>query len=409
MNKNVYDIIIIGGGAAGLFAAASSPLKVNGLILDKSKKPGLKLLMSGAGQCNLTHSGNMKDFVNHYGQNGGRVRTSLFKYSNQQVVDFFRTGGVPVFEREDGKVFPKSLKAEDVLHCLLDKAKDNGFRIESSSSVIELEKNEEDCFEIKTDLHTYHSRRVICCTGGCSYPSTGSDGSMFPVLEKIGLAVVDTRPGLVPVSVEGYPYGDLSGASISNVKVQSEGQVVYGDVLFTHRNFSGPGILHISRYVKPGSQISLCYCNEISKDQAAGLIKKYRNDKNSSRKEALTIVKGIFPTLPSAFVQKIWADEGLDGHLKLAEWPARAAASVLDRIFNDAWTVSGTSGFKAAMVTAGGVSLKEISTKTFETKKIPGLYLAGEVLDVDGDTGGYNLQFAFSSAYAAINAAVQGL
>lgn len=409
MSKYIHDIIIIGGGASGLFAAAVCPSKVKGLILDKAGRPGLKLLMSGAGQCNLTHGGDIKDFITRYGQNGGRIRTSLFKYSNQDVVRFFNAEGVPVFEREDGKVFPKSLKAEDVLNCLLKKAGENGFEVKSGCSVTEISKSEDETFEIKTEKQTYYSRRVICCTGGCSYPSTGSDGSMFSALEKLGLTVVEPRPGLVPVSVEGYPYGDLSGASVSNVKVQTAGQVVYGDVLFTHRNLSGPGILHISRYVKPGSEISLCYCAEMTKDQAAELIKKSRNDKTSSRKEALTVVKGIFPSLPSAFVHKIWADEGLDGHLKLAEWPARAAASVLDRIFNDTWIVSGTSGYKAAMVTAGGVSLKEISTKTFESKKIPGFYMAGEMLDVDGDTGGYNLQFAFSSAYAAVNAAVSSL
>ena len=132
MADNVYDILIVGGGAAGLFAAASAPARVKGLILDKAKAPGRKLLMSGAGQCNLTHGGSIKDFVSHYGDNGSKIRTALYKFSNESVKDFFENKGIPLIEREDGKIFPRSMDAKDVLDCLIREGQKNGFSTISS-------------------------------------------------------------------------------------------------------------------------------------------------------------------------------------------------------------------------------------------------------------------------------------
>ncbi|MDO4482228.1 MAG: aminoacetone oxidase family FAD-binding enzyme [Bacillota bacterium] len=400
----VYDVIIIGGGAAGLFAAASAPAKVNGLILDKSSAPGRKLLMSGAGQCNITHGGSIKDFICRYGDNGSRIRASLYKFSNLSLIDFFEKRGVKTLERDDGKVFPKSMDAGTVLDCLLSAGREKGFQLISSCEVSEI--NCGEVFSLNSSKGRFICRKLIICTGGCSYPSTGSDGKFFPVLEKMGFDIITPKPALVPVSVEGYPYGELSGVSVKNAEISSGSHRVKGDLLFTHSNFSGPAALHISRYVKPGSEIRICFCTEKSIEAVSGELSALRKDKSSSRKEAVTVLKSLFPSLPSAFVEKVFTDEGFDEHLGFADFSSKAAASVLKRIFSDTYKVSGTGGFSTAMATAGGVSLKEITVKTGESKKFPGLYFAGEVLDVDGDTGGYNLQFAFSSGYNAINHAV---
>lgn len=400
----VYDVIIIGGGAAGLFAAASAPAGVNGLVLDKASAPGRKLLMSGAGQCNITHGGSIKDFISRYGDRGTGIRASLYKFSNLSLIDFFEKKGVKTLERNDGKVFPESMDAGTVLDCLLSAGKENGFRLISSCEVSEISCG--DIFTLNSSKGHFSCRKLIICTGGCSYPSTGSDGKFFPVLENLGFEIIPLKPALVPVSVEGYPYGGLSGSSVKNAEISSEGHRVTGDLLFTHNNFSGPAALHISRYVRPGSEIKLCFCTEKNIEAVSGELSALRKDRSSSRKEALTVLKSVFPGLPSAFVEKIFTDEGFDEHLSFADFSSKAAAAVLKRIFSDTYKVSGTGGFSTAMVTAGGVSLKEITVKTGESKKYPGLYFAGEVLDVDGDTGGYNLQFAFSSGYNAIHHAV---
>ncbi|MBQ4340858.1 MAG: aminoacetone oxidase family FAD-binding enzyme [Firmicutes bacterium] len=401
MADNVYDILIVGGGAAGLFAAASAPARVKGLILDKAKAPGRKLLMSGAGQCNLTHGGSIKDFVSHYGDNGSKIRTALYKFSNESVKDFFENKGIPLIEREDGKIFPKSMDAKDVLDCLIREGQKNGFSILSSCDVTEVIPG--DIYTVISSKGIFKAKKLLICTGGCSYPTTGSDGRFLKVLEALDLEIIPTRPSLVPVSVEGYPYTELSGVSVKNITIEADGHKVSGDILFTHNNFSGPAVLHISRYVKPGTEIKLCYCTDKKLNEIQEELALLRRDKSSGRKEALTVLNSLFPGLPSSFIRKIFADEGFDEHRVFAEFSSKAAAAFLSRIFTDTYKVSGTSGYSTAMATAGGVSLKEISLKTGESKKYPGLYLAGEVLDVDGDTGGYNLQFAFSSGYNAIN------
>lgn len=401
MTDIVYDVLIVGGGASGLFAAASAPARVKGLILDKAKAPGRKLLMSGAGQCNLTHGGSIKDFVSHYGENGSKIRTALYKFSNESVKEFFENKGVPLVEREDGKIFPTSMDAKDVLDCLISEGQNNGFSILSSCDVTKI--IPEDVYTVISSKGTFKTKKLLICTGGCSYPTTGSDGRFLKILEELGLDIIPVRPSLVPVSVEGYSFGELSGVSVKNVSVEANGHKVQGDILFTHNNFSGPAALHISRYVKPGTVIKLCYCTDKKLNEVQDELAVLRKDKNGSRKEALTVLNFLFPGLPSSFIRKIFADEGFDEHMMFAEFSSKAASKFLSRIFSDTFKVSGTSGFSTAMATAGGVSLKEISIKTGESKKYPGLYLAGEVLDVDGDTGGYNLQFAFSSGYNAIN------
>lgn len=400
MSDFVYDVIIVGGGAAGLFAAASAPEKVNGLILDKAKLPGRKLLMSGAGQCNITHTGSIKDFLSKYGDKGPSIRSALYSFSNLSLIDFFEKKGVKIHVREDGKVFPKSMDSKTILDCLLSAGRDKGFSLSSSCEVTDIILGE--VFTLKSSKGDFKCRKLLICTGGCSYPATGSDGKFFEVLKRLDFEIATPKPALAPVSTEGYPYSELSGVSIKDAEVSSGAHKLTGDVLFTHNNFSGPGILHISRYVKPGSEIKLCYCTTKSPEAAREELSALRSDKAGSRKEALSVLKSVFKELPSSFVQKIYLDEGFDEHLRFSDFSSKAATSLLKRIYSDTFKVSGTGGFSTAMVTAGGISLKEITVKTGESKKYPGLYLAGEVLDVDGDTGGYNLQFAFSTAHNAI-------
>ena len=391
-----YDAIIIGGGAAGLFYAANAKIN-NGLILEASGAPGRKLLMSGAGQCNLTHGGSIKDFIDHYGPNGKKVRSALYKVNNLKMQEFFTGHGIPMTEREDGKVFPESMRASDVLNCLMHLAAANGWKMQTGSKVSAIgiaghpEGEQGNTFVVDGK---YETGRLIIACGGCSIPSTGSDGSIFPALEALGLEIVPLMPALVPLTVQEYPYSELSGISFKNALVTVDGHKNTDDVLLTHSNFSGPGILNLSRYAKPGSTLTINY---LGKEQQLEI--------PAAEKRIIQHWLTDSLWLPKRFVEAVLQRAGVDPKTKANQLPKKQRKAIEAILMRDTFSVSGTTGFKNAMVTSGGVALGEVDMKTFESKKIKGLYIIGETLDVDGDTGGYNLQFAFSSAVCAAEAA----
>ena len=381
-----YNAIIIGGGAAGLFCAAATKIN-SGLILEKSEAPGRKLLMAGAGQCNLTHSGDIKDFINHYGDHGKKVRSPLYKVSNLRMMEFFEFHGIPLIEREDGKVFPESMRASDVLNLLMHLASQNGWKLKTSCPAESIKVLEDGSFLVNGRHET--DKLIIAC-GGCSIPATGSDGSIFPLLKNLGLEVVEPAPALVPLTVQEYPYTELSGISFRNALVTVDGHKRVDDVLFTHTNFSGPGILNLSRYAKPGSTLTINYLGREEKLEVP----------QSAKKNILFWLADWYQ-LPKRFVEMVLSRAEVDPTTAANQVSKKQKQAIAAILMRDTFSISGTTGFKQAMVTAGGISLNEIDMKTFETKKIPGLHIIGETLDVDGDTGGYNLQFAFSSGVLA--------
>lgn len=381
-----YDRIIIGAGAAGLYFAANCRAE-QGLILEKSPSPGKKLLLSGGGQCNLTHNGSIKDFINHYGENGRKIRSALYRGNNLLLMKFFTEQGLLLKERPDGKVFPESEQASQVLNLLLDLSVRNGWELKTEAPLRTLSMGNDGCFLVND---TYIAREIIIAAGGCSYPATGSDGSIFPILAEMGLGVIPPKPALVPITVDQYPYGELAGISFQSIRIQIGDHKTIGDLLFTHSSFSGPAILNFSRYANPGDTLRISY---LDPEQAVP-------DPAGDRRMAATFFTEEYG-LPKRFIEFILR------RLEIA--PARKAASlsgsqrkeIHQLLSNDTFSINGTSGFESAMATCGGVSLEEVDLKTFESISHPGLFLIGEVLDIDGDTGGYNLQFAFSSAYCA--------
>ena len=388
-----YSTIIIGGGASALMLASrldASKMPGGGLIVEKTSKCGTKLLLSGGGRCNITHGGSIKDFISCYGQAGPKLRRCLYRHSNIDLASWLEENGIsladekgnPVYSwdlDDAGRVFPSSHKASDILTLLLSKAKSNGWDIRTETEVHDLRQTDAG-WEVRTSPSSdLTASSVIIASGGITFPETGSDGSVLRILEDLGVNIVTPRSALAPVYVDKYPYGELSGISLSGITVTvfspaapgtdssntaSRGKLaarMTGDMLFTHRGFSGPVILNISRHAEPGSIISLNYgCD--------------------------------FDDLPKR-MQRILE--------KRAQGPSGDVRTTLlaSMLASDDFTV--TSVDENGMVTAGGISLDEIDTSSMQLRRFPGLYAIGEAIDVNGITGGYNLQMCWSTASAA--------
>jgi len=384
-----YDYIIIGGGASGLMLAAQVNTKGReGLILEGSARLGTKLLLSGGGHCNITHSGHMRDFIPAYGESGIMLRKTLYKHNNLALINFLEFNGIHTTTNEEGRIFPESMKALDVLNLLKKKVKENGWQVSMSSKVSAI-RRVDDAWEISVvssgnealgDRATSSAGaaralladKVIIASGGITFPETGSDGSMFKILggDDLGLRVTPLKSALAPISVYDYPYAELSGVSIPDVVVTTFGynkdgaQVktgkISGDLLFTHSGFSGPVILNISAFAVEGGHIRINY-------------------------------NGLMSKLPKR-MRKILEDRarGESGDIKTNK--------LMSLLENDDFIVREVS--QRGMVTCGGIDLSEIDTSTMQLKKYPSIFVIGEALDIDGITGGYNLQACYSTASA---------
>jgi len=392
-----YEVIIVGAGPAGLFSAAAISPGVRGLILYNRQQPGLKLLMAGSGQCNLTREGDIRDFINHYGPAGKSIRKTLYTWSNQRLMAYMEDLGVPLMVREDHKVFPRSLMGRDVLTALIQKAEFNGFRLEGERLVTSISR-EQDHFLVTAGSRSYTANHVILATGGLSYPTTGSDGSIHPVLRQLSIPLTEMKPALTPVYVEGYPYGELSGLSFPEAAIKIDEQEATGPLLLTHQCFSGPVILNLSRYAAPGRKLQIDWIPGGSK---APLQKCFFDRAARGGREVLTDLQDTLNqyecSLPRRFLQVFLHREGIDPSMKSSQCSKKQIQQLLQRFRREDYIISGTGGYQTAMATRGGVPLTEVRQPGFESIRWPGLYLIGEVLDVDGDTGGYNIQFAYAS------------
>lgn len=416
--KDIYGCLVIGGGAAGLFFAAgeavSGDLRIKGrkVILEKTPRPGQKILMSGGGSCNITHAGPIKDFVGKYGEKGRLIRTCLYRHNNLELMEMLESLGVPLTEQSDGRVFPASMKASDILEALLSASEKGGWEIRTGCEVTGIEEaGPEDAgqdgglentgsslIRVKlSDSSMLTTKKLVIATGGSSYPATGSDGSFFNILERdLGLSIVSPKPALAPVYVQDFAYEDLAGVSFDDISVSCGKHSFRGAALMTHRGFSGPAMLHISEYVKPGDELVINYCPDMDEES---MLEKIRLDQPSSALglgNYFTSLTG----LPKSFVNRIVNSP----ERRLSSVSMSELRGIVSHITHFCYSVSGTGGWNDAMVTSGGVSLDQIDLKTMRLKTGPAsdIRIIGEALDVNGESGGYNLQFAYSSAMAAL-------
>ncbi|HOV12769.1 MAG TPA: NAD(P)/FAD-dependent oxidoreductase [Spirochaetota bacterium] len=400
--SDFYDLIIVGAGPAGLFAginAGNKKLKIS--IIEKNASAGKKLLISGSGKCNITHKGDSKNFIDHYGDKKNFVKHSLLNFKNIDLINFFEERNLKMVEMNDGKIFPKTLKSTDVLNILLNECKKLGVTINYNESVETINKTDNG-FKIKTDNKIFHSKSVIIATGGKSYPLTGSTGDGYNIASKLGHNVTEVSPSLTSITIKDYKFKDCSGVSLTDVKINlyrnnKKIKETVGDVLFTHKGLSGPGILDFSRYIKANDIIKIKLINNVDREDFE---KRILFDMGSNGKKTLKKCITQFE-IPESIVIKIFEIYNISIDLILAELDKKTRKLIVDLLFDFPFEVNNLGDFNEAMATRGGINTDEINPRSMESKIFPDLYFAGEVIDVDGDTGGYNLQFAFSSGALA--------
>ena len=391
------DVLIIGAGPAGLFTAIHCKNR-KVIVLEKNAVPGKKLLISGTGRCNLTHDCKLSDFFDHYGENHRFLKTALHNFTNSDLIRFFNDHGLDTVVDKNGKVFPASQKASDVLQVLVDTCQRNKIEITCNQQVTEIHKTDSG-FEIRSNEGVFRSKFLVITTGGMSYPTTGSTGDGYHFAKQLGHSVVPPKPSLSPVFIRDY-----SMASISGVSVQNKAVYLYrankkisehrGDIGFTHKGLSGPGILDFSRHILSNDILKVNFLDKKADE--------FRNEFIiAAEKDGKTAIQTYLKKfdLPRSLVLLILQSIKIEPETRLADITKLNRNQVVAAFCEYPFTVEKVGGFNMAMVTAGGVSLEEVNSKTMESKLVPGLYFAGEVLDIDGDTGGYNLQAAFSMGY----------
>lgn len=398
------DCIVIGGGPAGMMAAISAGISGKRVILiERNSVLGKKLLLTGNGRCNLSHKViSEKDFVTNFGKNGDFLLSPFSIFGPLQTISFFKKQGLEVIVDENGRCFPKSNKAQTVLDILIKLLKENKVEVIFNSVVDDILLEQEMIKEVVLiDGRRLKCDNVIITTGGKSFPQTGSDGNFYIVIEKLGHSINSLYPGLSPL--KSSDLSSLMGISLSNIlvslyrdkKILVKGK---GDVLFTHFGITGPVILDMSNELgydlKRGS-VSICLDLFPAKSTEEVMKSLFEEGRNRVIKNALNNL------LPERLVFFLLDRLLIDKEKKVNQIGKQEMGRIVAEMKSMSILIEGVMGFDQAMVTGGGVSLKEIDSKTMKSKLVKNLYFAGEVIDIIGKTGGYNLQACWSTGYVA--------
>ncbi len=384
-----FDVIVIGAGAAGLMCAIEAGRRGRrALVLDHARAPGEKIRISGGGRCNFTNIHCAP--VRYISSNPHFARSALARYSQHDFIAMVERHGIAYHEKTLGQLFCDQ-SAGDIIEMLLQECKDANVEIKSSTNIESVEEG----FTVRTSQGDYSAASLVVACGGLSIPKIGATPFGYQIAEQFDHSIIPPRAGLVPLTFAPdilEQTKELSGVSLSPARVASEdGRVFDEAVLFTHRGISGPAILQISSYWKPGETITI---NMAPEQDVYEWLKQKRKAQGASN--ILTAVESI---LPKRLAQKVLADLSLSG--RIGDCSDAVCKSLAERIQN--WRVkpAGSEGYRTAEVTLGGVNTAEISSKTFESLKHPGLYFIGEVIDVTGHLGGFNFQWAWSSGWCA--------
>lgn len=412
----MYDIIVIGAGPSGMMAAiTAAELGKNVLLLEKNEKIGKKLFITGKGRCNVTNACDIEDLFSNVMEHKKFLYSSIYGFDNQMVMQFFETGGCPLKIERGQRVFPESDHSSDIIRVLDKKIKKANVELRLNCEVSKImidEDANEVCGVTLKNKEIVEAKKVIVATGGISYILTGSTGDGYRFAKACGHTIVDTSPALVPFSIEENWCSSLQGLSLKNVRatIDVEGKKIYedmGEMLFTHYGVSGPLILSgSSYYVHKGkgkkAKLYIDLKPALTFEQLdKRVLREFDQNKNKQFKNA------IISLFPSKLVNIMPDICGIDPNKKVNEITKEEREHFVRTIKKLELTISGLRDYNEAIVTKGGVSLKEINPSTMESKIMHGLYFVGEVLDLDALTGGYNLQIAWSTGHLAGEAAAE--
>ena len=426
------DVIVVGAGPAGMMAAgvaAESGARV--MLLEKMDQPGRKLRITGKGRCNLTNTASLQDFVEHFGSKGRFLHSAFSRFFTTELTEFMERLGIQTVTERGGRVFPVHNDAQQIVTALQVWIEKSDVDLRTRSKVEALivtdgriegvqvthkdVPSRSDTAQQKLTAQRYHARNVILATGGASYPGTGSTGDGYRLAESVGHSIIPIRPALVPLETEGDIAPRLQGLSLRNVHVRFFNNQdllgdAFGEMLFTHFGVSGPVILSLSRKVVDALRAGRSVELSIDLKPALGeekLDARLMRDLNSHGKRQLqTILKEL---LPRKLIPICIEATGIPAHKPAHQITSQERGCLRTWLKDFRLSISGHRSFKEAIITAGGVDLNQVDPRTMGSRLVEGLYFAGELLDLDADTGGYNLQAAFSTGWLAGSSAAASL
>ncbi|WP_202024436.1 BaiN/RdsA family NAD(P)/FAD-dependent oxidoreductase [Klebsiella quasipneumoniae] len=394
-----FDAIVVGAGAAGMFCAAQAgQLGCRVLLLDNGKKPGRKILMSGGGRCNFTNM--YVEPAAYLSQNPHFCKSALARYTQWDFIELVGKYGIAWHEKTLGQLFCDD-SAEQIVTLLLAECEKGGVQIRLRSEILSVERDEQG-YRLQVNGETLTAKKLVIASGGLSMPGLGASPFGYKIAEQFGLKVLPTRAGLVPFTLH-KPLLEqlqvLSGVSVPSTITAENGTLFRENLLFTHRGLSGPAVLQISSYWQPGEFVTVNLLPDCNLE--AFLNEQRGAHPNQSLKNTLAM------QLPKRLVECL-QQLGQIPDVTLKQLNVRDQQALVETL--TAWRVqpNGTEGYRTAEVTLGGVDTNELSSRTMEARKAPGLYFIGEVMDVTGWLGGYNFQWAWSSAWACAQALVEG-
>ena len=405
---DMKNVAVIGAGAAGLMAAYTAAVNGNKVtVFEKNNKCGKKIYITGKGRCNITHDCTPTEFLLNVVSNSKFLTGAIYNFTPEDTVNFFESGGLKLKTERGARVFPVSDKASDVTKCLENYCINAGVNFKFNENVLKLCILNSTISDIITTKGTYTFDHVIVCTGGISYPSTGSTGDGYNFAKDAGHKIIPLKQALCGLNLKGNFYKNLQGLALKNVNLSvylgdKKIKELFGEMLFTHYGISGPIVLSASSLINrldlQNVRLSIDLKSALTEEQLDNrILRDFENYKNKS------IANCLKELLPNALILEILLRSNISAEKKVNAITKTERRNLLTIIKNFDMLVSSLRGFDEAIITSGGVDVKEINPKTMESKLVKGLYFCGEVLDVDALTGGFNLQIAFSTGYAAGN------
>jgi len=402
-----FNVAVIGTGPAGMMAAISAKNNSNRVCLfEKNSSAGKKLLLTGKGRCNVTTNKDVDEIIATFGKNGKFLYGALSRFSNRDIIDFFEKREVKLKVERGDRVFPVSDRAQSILNCLLDELRKKKVEVFFSSQVKKITKKDA-VFQISFENKIISADKLIIATGGKSYPETGSTGDGYRFAQHFKHTIIKPTPSLVPLTTDNKKIHTLAGLSLKNVQLgfYTNGKVFaedFGEMLFTHQGISGPIVLEMSASVHEQLVIGNAVIANIDLkpklDEITLKKRIHREIEAAPKKEYQSLLKTLLPRLLIAYAI---TETKIDQHHQNSLLTTDQIACLIEFLKSFEFEINGTESIKKAIVTHGGVPVNEISSKTMESKIIPGLYFAGEIICLDGPSGGYNLTKAFSTGYSA--------